>query len=211
MLEDEIEGMADPSPRDGEGLDRGSEPVAQGELNQARRHGVDGRAEAAAGDIAPDACRAEELGVVEEVEGFGAHFQRLGPLDRNCPGERGVEILESRTGEKAAAGAAYSSQRRQGELGGVEDRFAASRIPIEVERLTAPIRSIDAVVVDAVGDGAEQRGVVVVEQGDRQAGGKARYSCDGPVLGRGAKQPDGLWRGQLILEAGDEVLAEIES
>ena len=58
-------------------------PVAQRQLHQSRRHGADCLAEIAARNIALDGGRAEELCVVDEIEGFGAHFQGSSSLNRN--------------------------------------------------------------------------------------------------------------------------------
>ena len=58
---------------------------------------------------------------------------------------------------------------------------AAARIAVESERLPAPVRRIHSVVVDSVGDGSQQRSVVVVEQGDGQSGGEAHNSGHRPA------------------------------
>ena len=77
----------------------------------------------AAGDVALNAGRAEELRVIGQIEGLGAHFQRAArPSNEERAGRGGVEVLHAGTGEEAAARVANGSQGGEGELCGVKDR-----------------------------------------------------------------------------------------
>jgi hypothetical protein len=58
---------------------------------------------------------------------------------------------------------------RQVKQVGIERRLSVPRIRIEVENARLVVRRVDSVVVDAVGDCAQQRRIAVVIEGNWQA------------------------------------------
>ena len=60
----------------------------------------------------------------------------------------------------------------------MECGHSVSRIGVYHQVSGDDIRRIDAIVIDAVRDGAQQRRVIIVEQGDRKSRGIARNAAD---------------------------------
>jgi len=109
-------------------------------------------------EMCPRLRRGRRTGLVEEVEGFGAEFHVA-----FAPGEKGaryggVDVLDAGAGEEAAAGGAHGARagRVRASLSKTSAGWAATGVGAQVERLAVPVWGVDAVVVDAVGDGSSR-------------------------------------------------------
>ena len=80
-----------------------------------------------------------------------------------------VEIIHSRTIEKTSPGGPRSSEGVFAELGGIEIRLSITEMVIQFERAACVVRLINAIVVDAIRFGSEQRIVTVIDQGHGKA------------------------------------------
>ena len=177
------------------------EAIAQGELHEAWGHGADGLAEVGAGNVALDRSSAKELGVVEDVEGFSAEFKGAVVFYEKAAGDGGIKILHAGAGEEAPPRVAHGAKLGQSELRRIEDRHPAAGVGVDGERVPRPVGRVDSVVVDAVGNGAEERSVVVVEQRDGQSGGEARDAGEGVGIAR-AHPVVKAWRADPDLSEG---------
>ena len=115
-------------------------------------------------DIAVDGLGPEELCVVENVETFQPKLERFRFGQAHILEKSHIVVLQPRSVEKAPLGVARRTQSIFAELRGIEIRPSVARIVIQIESASQVVRLINAIIVDAVRFGPEQRIVAVVDE-----------------------------------------------
>src|SRR5208283_405964 len=123
-----------------------------------------------------------ELRVVENIECFQPELQRLRFSQPQVLLKRHVKVADSRSVEESSPGGADLAQCREGEERGVKCRPSVARVGVDRKIARGEVWRVHAVVVDAVGDAAQQGSVVVVEECDRETRAESRYSGNCPSL-----------------------------
>ncbi len=170
-------------------------------------------------NVSIDRGSAEELGVIEDVECLQPELEHFAFMQCDFLLQGHVEVLQAGAVEETAWDVAHLT--KIGSLGifqigggnepcSVKGRLAAPRVSIDSKIAREHDRGVNAVVIDAVGNGAEQGAVRVVVESDGQAGGEVRNPGDFPALRPtvgGAKE---ILKWNPVVVADDKVLPDIK-
>ena len=150
-----------------------------GQLDQARRIGADDLTERWAADVSINGGGAVKLGVIRHVKRLHAEFQTSRFAEGKFLQQCHIKIIYSGTGEESSGGCAHLAERRQAEERSIKRRPSASRICIDLEIARRDVWRVHTIVVNAVGNGAQQGSIVVVVERYRKAGAEeiGRASC----------------------------------
>jgi len=144
------------------------------QLDQAWSSCTDYASEVRIVDFAIHRRRAIELRVVEDVEGFHPDIQQLEFCDSNSLTELDVEILNSRTMEKAPGRVAQLAKRLRREEAGIKRGLAIARVGVDLKRAGRHLRRVQQFVVYAIAERPKKGSVGIVEQSNRKSCGEAR-------------------------------------
>ena len=181
-----------------------------GHLQEARIGGAHNPPEGRAADVPAHGGGAIKLRMVGHIKRLHAELQRfrLGEVEGLQKGK--VGIGDAGAVEKAPRRRAHLAERGKAEQRRVKGGPAVSRVGVDFHVAGGNVGSVHAIVVDPVGYGPQQRGVVVVVKSHGEAGAESRDSREAPPLRQPVPAIKETVDGQFVFVTRHEIVAHIE-